>query len=122
MSCLEQSRRLFCLLLAILFVLVSSARGSERSRPNIVIILADDLGYGDVRCNNPERGRIPTPCIDRLASQGMRFTDAHSSSAVCSPTFSEHPFERRKRTDEGVPSKAARIGWRVAVSDHFGSV
>ncbi|HEX4070758.1 MAG TPA: arylsulfatase, partial [Planctomycetaceae bacterium] len=52
----------------------------------IVIILADDLGYGDVHCNNPKRGRIPTPCIDRLASQGMRFTDAHSSSSVCSPT------------------------------------
>ncbi len=86
MSYIKRSRSLSCLLLAILFALVSNARGSERQRPNIVIILADDLGYGDVRCNNPERGRIPTPCIDRLASQGMRFTDAHSSSAVCSPT------------------------------------
>ena len=53
---------------------------------NIVVILADDLGYGDVRCNNPERGKIPTPNIDRLAEQGMRFTDAHTSSGVCSPT------------------------------------
>ncbi|MEC9092167.1 MAG: sulfatase-like hydrolase/transferase, partial [Planctomycetota bacterium] len=51
--------------------------------PNIVILYADDLGYGDVQCYNPERGKIPTPHIDRLASQGMRFTDAHSSSAVC---------------------------------------
>ena len=56
------------------------------NRPNIVVILADDLGYGDVQCNNPERGRIPTPNIDRLAAHGMRFTDGHSSSAVCSPT------------------------------------
>jgi arylsulfatase A-like enzyme len=55
-------------------------------RPNIVVILADDLGYGDVRCYNPQRGRIPTPCVDRLAAQGMQFTDAHSSSGVCSPS------------------------------------
>ena len=44
------------------------------SKPNIVIIYADDLGYGDVQCYNPDRGRIPTPHIDRIASQGMRFT------------------------------------------------
>jgi arylsulfatase A len=55
-------------------------------KPNIIIILADDLGYGDVHCNNPERGKIPTPSIDKLASQGMRFTDGHSSSGVCSPS------------------------------------
>jgi arylsulfatase A len=55
-------------------------------KPNIVIILADDLGYGDVACNNPERGKIATPNIDKLAGEGMRFTDAHSSSGVCSPT------------------------------------
>ena len=54
--------------------------------PNVVIILADDLGYGDVQCYNKERGKIPTPHIDRLAAQGMRFTDAHSSSGVCSPS------------------------------------
>lgn len=56
------------------------------SRPNIVYILADDLGYGDVQCLNPDRGKIPTPNLDRLARQGMRFTDAHSGSAVCTPT------------------------------------
>ena len=56
------------------------------SLPNIVIVLADDLGYGDVQCYNPERGKIPTPHIDRLALQGVRFTDAHSSSGVCSPS------------------------------------
>lgn len=58
----------------------------EVERPNIVIIYADDLGYGDVRCYNPERGKILTPHIDRLASRGMRFTDGHSSSGVCSPS------------------------------------
>jgi len=56
------------------------------SPPNILIILADDLGYGDVQCYNPQRGKIPTPHIDRLATEGMRFTDGHSSSGVCSPS------------------------------------
>src|SRR5437016_4394225 len=54
-------------------------------RPNIVIILADDLGYGDPGCYN-KASLIATPNIDRLATQGMRFTDAHSPSAVCTPT------------------------------------
>src|SRR5688572_14616497 len=53
--------------------------------PNIVLILADDMGYGDARCYNPA-SRIPTPNLDRLAKDGMRFTDAHSPSAVCTPT------------------------------------
>jgi arylsulfatase A-like enzyme len=60
------------------------ARGA--SPPNVLLILADDLGYGDVQCYNPERGKIPTPHLDRLAVEGMRFTDAHTSSGVCSPT------------------------------------
>jgi arylsulfatase A len=63
-----------------------SAEATKTDKPNIVVILADDLGYGDVQCYNPQRGKIPTPNIDRLAQQGMRFTDAHSSSGVCSPT------------------------------------
>ena len=53
--------------------------------PNVVIILADDLGWGDVRAMRPESG-IATPNVDRIAAQGVRFTDAHSPSAVCSPT------------------------------------
>ena len=65
--------------------LMAQADASE-VRPNILVILADDLGYGDVHCNNTERGRIPTPNIDKLASQGVRFTDGHSSSGVCSPS------------------------------------
>lgn len=55
------------------------------SRPNIVFILCDDLGYGDVRALNAE-SKLPTPNMDRLASGGMVFTDAHTSSAVCTPT------------------------------------
>ncbi len=55
------------------------------ARPNIVYILADDLGYGDLGSYN-EQSKILTPQLDRLASEGMRFTDAHSPSSVCSPT------------------------------------
>jgi arylsulfatase A len=66
-------------------VLLTSAFGLRADKPNIVYILADDLGYGDVRALNP-KGKIKTPHLDRLASEGMVFTDAHSSSSVCTPT------------------------------------
>ncbi len=68
--------------------LLAQAAGGDagNERPNIVFIIADDLGYGDVHCLNPKRGKIPTPCIDKLAGQGMTFIDAHSASAVCTPT------------------------------------
>ena len=54
------------------------------SRPNIVIIYADDLGYGDVGCYGATK--VKTPNIDRLAAQGLRFTDAHSSASTCTPS------------------------------------
>ncbi len=66
-----------------LLFLVSMAGAA--TKPNFVFILCDDLGYGDVKANN-ENGKIATPHMDRIAERGMRFTDAHSSSAVCSPT------------------------------------
>jgi len=56
-----------------------------RQRPNVVFIMADDMGYGDPACLNPD-SKIPTPHMDRLAQEGMIFTDAHSGSAVCTPT------------------------------------
>lgn len=59
---------------------VSSAR-----HPNVLILYADDLGYGDPGCYNPA-SKIPTPNLDRLASGGMRFTDGHSSSGICTPS------------------------------------
>ena len=58
---------------------------TQPSRPNIVYFFVDDMGYGDASCLNP-KGKIHTPNIDRLGSEGMGFTDAHSSSAVCSPS------------------------------------
>ncbi len=59
---------------------------SVAAPPNIVIIYADDLGYGDVGCYNPERGKIPTPHIDRLGEQGVRFTNAYVTASTCSPS------------------------------------
>ncbi|MCU0916742.1 MAG: sulfatase-like hydrolase/transferase, partial [Planctomycetes bacterium] len=57
----------------------------ERRQPNIVLVLADDLGYGDPTCYSAE-SKIPTPQMDRLAGEGIRFTDAHTPSGVCTPT------------------------------------
>ncbi len=57
----------------------------QAGKPNIIHIMADDMGWGDVSCYNPD-SRIPTPNMDRVAREGMRFTDAHSPSAVCTPT------------------------------------
>jgi len=54
-------------------------------RPNIIYILADDMGYGDMGHNNPD-SKIPTPNLDSLAEQGRRFTDAHAPSSVCTPS------------------------------------
>jgi arylsulfatase A len=74
--------------LAGLMALIPAVAQSEvatTSGPNIVVILADDQGYGDVSANNPD-SKIATPHIDRLAAEGMRFTDAHTASGVCTPT------------------------------------
>ena len=55
-------------------------------KPNIVVILADDFGYGEVQGLNPQHGKIKTPHLDKAIAEGMTFTDGHSSSAVCTPT------------------------------------
>src|SRR5262245_32851707 len=89
--------------LAIAFTLLKSP-ALAADRPNVVVILADDLGYGDVGCLNPG-SKIATPRIDRLASQGMIFTDAHSGSAVCTPTrygILTGRYAWRTRLQEGV--------------------
>lgn len=70
----------------ILLLFLLSAPIASAETPNIIYILCDDLGYGDVQCMAPETSRIPTPNADRLAAEGMIFTDAHSGSAVCTPT------------------------------------
>lgn len=58
---------------------------SADPRPNVVVILADDLGLGDVGCYH-SASKVPTPNLDRLAAQGVRFTDAHAAAAVCTPS------------------------------------
>jgi arylsulfatase A len=64
---------------------VTTAIAAPTSMPNILLILADDLGYGDVGCYN-DQAKVATPNIDRLAREGMRFTDAHSPATVCTPS------------------------------------
>ncbi len=90
-------------LIAQLFYLeLLTAESSER--PNIIIILADDLGYGDAKCYNPD-SKIPTPSMDRLAEHGLRFTDAHTPSSVCTPTrygLLTGQYAWRTRLKEGV--------------------
>src|SRR4051812_36718123 len=78
------SRRSFCQNLGA-GLLASAVAGQPVDKPNIVFVLADDLGWGDLHSYN-ENSAIPTPNADRLAGEGMRFTDMHSSSAVCSPS------------------------------------
>lgn len=65
-------------------VLTGASRARCAGRPNIVVILADDLGYGDLSYYGATKVR--TPNIDKLAEQGLRFTDAHSPASVCTPT------------------------------------
>lgn len=67
-------------------LLASVTSALAESKPNIVFILCDDLGYGDIQILNPEHGKIKTPFVDKLTRDGMIFTDAHSGSAVCTPT------------------------------------
>src|SRR5680860_868294 len=82
------------LLCAFIFCAVTVCTASE-GKPNIIIIMADDLGYSDLSCyrNNitDQNGSLPssmTPNIDKLANEGMLFTDFYSGSAVCSPSRS----------------------------------
>src|ERR1035438_1460746 len=72
-------------LLVLLFVMFPAGASIAGATPNFVVILADDLGYGDVHSYNPQ-SKIPTPNLDRLAAEGIRFTDAHAPDSVCTPS------------------------------------
>ena len=68
-------------LLAVLFGVVARAE-----KPNIVIIYADDMGYGEVQALNPDRCIVPTPHLDRLVAEGLSFDNGHSGASVCTPS------------------------------------
>ena len=78
--------KIFSGILAAMLAASAAMAADEVAKPNIVYILCDDLGYGDVHALNPERGKIATPNMDRLRAEGMAFTDCHSSSSVCTPS------------------------------------
>ena len=91
MDCIEHSRGFIVKIVAILFLIcVLSSCSHERakvagaSKPNIIYILADDLGYGDLSCYGQKK--FQTPNIDRLATEGMKFTQHYSGSTVCAPS------------------------------------
>ncbi len=76
----------FIAILTLLLPFISFGENTSADKPNIIFILADDMGYGDVSILGKELSKIKTPNIDGLATQGVVFTDAHSSSSVCTPT------------------------------------
>ncbi len=89
---LVSKKRIAAILICLIWGVVSqdviafdNPRHSRSALPNILVLYADDLGYGDLPCYNPD-SKIPTPNLDLLASQGIRFTDAHSSSGICTPS------------------------------------
>ncbi len=84
--------------------------GTAQSKPNIIYILTDDLGYGDVSSFN-EKSKIHTPNIDKLAAEGMKFTDAHTSSSVCTPSrygILTGRYNWRTRLKEGLLSGVSK--------------
>ncbi len=72
-------------LLGLFLTVLSVASGWAAERPNILFILGDDVGWGDIRTNNPS-GQVSLPAIERLANEGISFTDAHTSAAKCAPS------------------------------------
>jgi arylsulfatase A-like enzyme len=70
---------------AALWAALGNVSAAEAPRPNIIYVMADDLGWGDFQCYFA-KGKVPTPNIDKLAREGMRFTDAHTAAALCAPT------------------------------------
>jgi len=85
---IRQFRSAFFAVLVVSFIAIAwlPKTVAAQQKPNIVYIICDDLGYGDIQCLNPKHGKIKTPNADQLAKEGMIFTDAHSGSSVCTPT------------------------------------
>lgn len=121
----------------VLLVFSSCNRIQEPDRPNIIIILTDDLGYNDLECYNALDTSIRTPNIDRLAAEGMRFTDWQSANCVCGPSRAailtgrypprngyvvvSHPFDKEQFEHLGlyqdqvtIPELLKPLGYRTA--------
>src|SRR5689334_1510887 len=104
---MKPTRRLWLGVFLILMVMVPR---TAHAKPNIVVILADDLGYGDVGCYGATK--VKTPNVDKLATQGCRFTDAHATSSTCTPSrygllTGEYPW--RKKGTGVLPGDASLI-------------
>ncbi len=87
-----------------MFMLIATYATAQQ-KPNILYIICDDLGYGDVQALNPKKGKILTPKIDAFAKESMTFTDAHSASAVCTPSryaILTGRYSWRSRLQQGV--------------------
>ncbi|MCB9874966.1 MAG: arylsulfatase [Planctomycetaceae bacterium] len=126
--CLQSTHRLRHV--AALLVVAITATGilEASDHPSIVVILADDMGFGDPGCNNPD-SKIETPNINRIASEGLRFTDAHSPASWCTPTrygllTGRYPFRtslnwnKEPVIEEGrltLPAMLAEHGYRTAM-------
>src|SRR5690606_38103598 len=96
----------------LLLLWLCQVAGASAERPNILVILADDLGYGDLHCYNPD-SRIATVNLDRLASEGIRFADAHAGGSWCVPSryalmTGRFPFRAAMRTDMGPVIESGR--------------
>lgn len=82
---MNMHKNLITILFGLFLAQIAAGHGQVSEKPNVVIILADDMGYGDVSCCNPT-ARTHTPSIDELAREGIRFTDAHTAGALCVPS------------------------------------
>ena len=109
------------LLLGGLLAIEFQVSAQSPALPNIVMILADDLGYGDLGCYN-DQSKVATPCLDRLAREGLRLLDAHSPATVCTPSrlslltgqmAFRVPRGSRVFTGLGGPSLIAKDQWTI---------
>ena len=119
---LRRDMKYIRLLIAISAVFLAICCGTSlaQEKPNIVVIFADDLGFGDVSCYGATK--IHTPSIDRLASEGMRFTDAHSAASLCSPSrygllTGRSPWRLHQRGN-GYRLKAGQVNIASFLQDH----
>lgn len=100
------------LLKIILLLILGLTQAYAQEKPNLVYIICDDLGYGDIQVLNPEKGKILTPNVDAFAKESMTFTDAHSASAVCTPSryaLLTGRYNWRSRLQEGVLAGGAEV-------------